>query len=320
MEKRNHYTAEFKAKVVLELLGEESTLNQVATKYQLNPQMLSKWKSDFVKNAAVVFEQNKNKTEKLKKEMEEKEARYQQIIGQQSYEIHWLKKNLASSSTVEERKSMAEPGNDRINLSRQAYLLSVNRTSLYRQPPTTTWSQKDLDDMRLIDEIYTACPFYGYRRITAEMQLRGRQINRKRVRRLMRVMGIQGICPGPNLSKRLHAQYIHPYLLRGLNVDHPDQVWAVDITYIRLRHGFMYLFVIIDLYSRYIVDYELSTTMDRHWVLECLKRAFKLRKPEIINSDQGSQFTNKDYIELLQTEGIKISMDGKVYCSQVVRH
>lgn len=196
---------------------------------------------------------------------------------------------------------MAEPGNDRINLSRQAYLLSVNRTSLYRQPPTTTWSQKDLDDMRLIDEIYTACPFYGYRRITAEMQLRGRQINRKRVRRLMRVMGIQGICPGPNLSKRLHAQYIHPYLLRGLNVDHPDQVWAVDITYIRLRHGFMYLFVIIDLYSRYIVDYELSTTMDRHWVLECLKRAFKLRKPEIINSDQGSQFTNKDYIELLQT-------------------
>ncbi|CEO88202.1 transposase (fragment) [Syntrophaceticus schinkii] len=239
MEKRNHYTAEFKAKVVLELLGEESTLNQVAAKYQLNPQMLSKWKSDFVKNAAVVFEQNKDKTEKLKKEMEEKEARYQQIIGQQSYEIHWLKKNLALSSTVEVRKSMAEPGNYRINLSRQAYLLSVNRTSLYRQPPTTTWSQNDLNDMRLIDEIYTACPFYGYRRITAEMQLRGRQINRKRVRRLMRVMGIQGICPGPNLSKRLHAQYIHPYLLRGLNVDHPDQVWAVDITYIRLRHGFI---------------------------------------------------------------------------------
>ena len=215
MEKRNHYTAEFKSKVVLELLGEEMTLNQVAAKYQLNPQMLSKWKSDFVKNAAVVFEQNKNKTEKLKKEMEEKEARYQQIIGQQSYEIHWLKKNLALSSTVEVRKSMAEPGNYRINLSRQAYLLSVNRTSLYRQPPTTTWSQNDLNDMRLIDEIYTACPFYGYRRITAEMQLRGRQINRKRVRRLMRVMGIQGICPGPNLSKRLHAQYIHPYLLKA---------------------------------------------------------------------------------------------------------
>ncbi len=127
----------------------------------------------------------------------------------------------------------------------------------------------------------------------------------------MRFMGIQGICPGPNLSKRLHAKYIHPYLLRGLKINHPDQVWAVDITYLRLRHGFMYLFVIIDLYSRYIVDYELSTTMDRYLVMECLKRAFQQRKPKIINSDQGGQFTNKDYIELLQSEGINISMDGK---------
>jgi len=206
---------------------------------------------------------------------------------------------------------MADPGNHQISLTRQAYLLTVNRSSLYRQPPTNTWSQTDLDDMRLIDEIYTKCPFYGYRRITAEMQARGRQINRKRVRRLMGIMGIQGISPGPNLSKRLHAQYVHPYLIRNLKIDHPDQVWAVDITYIRMRQGFMYLFVIIDLYSRYIVDYELSTSMDRHWVLECLKRAFRHRRPEIINSDQGGQFTNQDYIELLQTEGIKISMDGK---------
>jgi len=221
------------------------------------------------------------------------------------------KKNLASSSTTDSRKAMADPGNHQISLTRQAYLLTVNRSSLYRQPPTNTWSQTDLDDMRLIDEIYTKCPFYGYRRITAEMQARGRQINRKRVRRLMGIMGIQGISPGPNLSKRLHAQYVHPYLIRNLKIDHPDQVWAVDITYIRMRQGFMYLFVIIDLYSRYIVDYELSTSMDRHWVLECLKRAFRHRRPEIINSDQGGQFTNQDYIELLQTEGIKISMDGK---------
>lgn len=225
--------------------------------------------------------------------------------------LNGSKKNLASNNTVEERKRMADLKDNEINLARQAYLLTVNRTSLYRQPPSAAWLQTDLDDMRLIDEIYTACPFYGYRRITAEMQSRGRQINRKRVRRLMRIMGIQGICPGPNLSKRLHAKYIHPYLLRGLNIEHPDQVWAIDITYIRLKHGFMYLFVIIDLYSRYIVDYELSTTMDRHWVLECLKRSFRFRKPEIINSDQGSQFTNKDYVELLHKEEIKISMDGK---------
>ena len=221
------------------------------------------------------------------------------------------KKNLASSSSVKERKRLADPKNKRINLVRQAYLLTVNRTSLYRKPLSVVWSETDLNDMRLIDEIYTACPFYGYRRITAEMQLRGHHMNRKRVLRLMRIMGIQGICPGPNLSKRLHAKYIHPYLLRGLKIDRPDQVWAIDISYIRLRQGFMYLFVIIDVYSRYIVDYELSTTMDRHWILECLKRSFPKRKPEVINSDQGSQFTNNDYVELLQKEGIKISMDGK---------
>ena len=102
----------------------------------------------------------------------------------------------------------------------------------------------------------------------------GRAINRKRVRRLMRIMDIAGICPGPNLSKLLHAKYVRPYLLRGLKIEHPDQVWAVDITYIRMKHGFMYLFVIIDLYSRYIVDYELSMTLDRQMALDCLKRAF----------------------------------------------
>lgn len=221
------------------------------------------------------------------------------------------KKNLASNNTSEERRRMADLDDKRINIARQARLLGVNRSSLYRQPPTANWSQRDLDDMRMIDEIYTAHPYFGYRRITVQMQKKGRAINRKRVRRLMQIMGIQGICPGPNLSKRLHAKYIHPYLLRGLSIDRPDQVWAIDITYIRLRHGFMYLFVIIDLFSRHIVDWELSDNLSRQWVLDCLKRAFKYRKPEIINSDQGAQFTNKDYVELLQSETIKISMDGK---------
>lgn len=206
---------------------------------------------------------------------------------------------------------MAEPGNQRLTLSSQAELLSVNRTSLYRNPAVREWSELDLSDMRLIDEIYTASPFFGYRKIAENMREKGRNINRKRVRRLMRIMGLQGICPGPNLSKRLHAKYLHPYLLRGLKITHPDQVWAVDITYIRMSQGFMYLFVIIDLYSRYIVDYELSTTLDKQFVLSCLKRAFRNSKPEIINSDQGGHFTNAEYIELLQSEGIKISMDGK---------
>ena len=189
---------------------------------------------------------------------------------------------------------MAEPKNQRLTLSRQAELLSINRTSLYRKPADNGWSEIDLADMNLIDKIYTARPFFGYRRITETMRQKGRHINHKRVRRLMRMMRLQGICPGPNLSKRLHTKYIHPYLLRGLKITHPDQVWAVDITYIKMSQGFMYLFVIVDLYSRYVVDYELSTTLDKQVVLSCLKRAFRDRKPEIINSDQGGQFTNED--------------------------
>ncbi len=167
MEKRNRYTAEFKAKVVIELLKEESTLNQLALKYEISPQMLSQWKGDFIKNAAMIFERSKDESTKLKKTLEEKETRYQQIIGQMSYEIDWLKKNLALNNSSEVRKKMAEFDNKKINLTRQANLLSVNGTSLYRQPSKTNWSQIDLEDMRLIDEIYTKCPFYGYRRITA---------------------------------------------------------------------------------------------------------------------------------------------------------
>jgi putative transposase len=153
-----------------------------------------------------------------------------------------LKKNLVSNNTAEARKAMAEPDDQKINLSRQAKLLSINRTSLYRGPAASAWAEVDFEDMRIIDEIYTSKPYYGYRRITEEMdRYYGRHLNRKRVRRLMRVMGIAGISPGPNLSKLLHAKYVRPYLLRGLKTTHPDQVWAVDITYVRLEHGFMYL-------------------------------------------------------------------------------
>lgn len=127
----------------------------------------------------------------------------------------------------------------------------------------------------------------------------------------MRVMGVYTIYPKPNFSKRFHAQYIKPYLLRNLNIVRPDQVWGVDITYIRMEKGFMYLFVIIDWYSRKIIDYELSSTLEKTFVLTCLKRAFATSKPEIMNSDQGSHFTNEAYIQLLEEQGIRISMDGK---------
>jgi len=192
-------------------------------------------------------------------------------------------------------------------------LLGINRSSIYRDPPKEkTISDEDLFIMRKIDEIHTAHPTWGYRTITKIIRRDDEiLVNRKKVRRMMRVMGIYTIYPKPNLSKRYHAQYIRPYLLRNLNIERPDQVWGVDVTYIRMHKGFMYLFIIIDWYSRRIVDYELSSTLEKSFVLDCLKRALSKRKPEIINSDQGGHFTNPDYIELLEEAKIKISMDGK---------
>lgn len=166
--------------------------------------------------------------------------------------------------------------------------------------------------MRKIDEIHTAHPTWGYRMITKVIRRDDKLcVNRKKVRRMMRDMGVYTIYPKPNLSKRYHAQYIRPYRLRNLNITHPDQVWGIDITYIRMPRGFMYLFVIIDWYSRRIVDFELSSTLEKSFVMNCLKRAMGTHKPEIINSDQGSHFTNPDYIQLLEGADVKISMDGK---------
>mgnify|MGYP002682709802 CR=1 FL=1 len=194
----------------------------------------------------------------------------------------------------------------------QADLLSLSRSSLYYQPALPPAEEVALKHR--IDEIYTAWPFYGSRRITAQLTTEGMTINRKTVQRHMREMGIAGIAPGPNLSRRHKAHTVYPYLLRGVTAQAPNHIWGCDITSIRLRGGWLYLVAIIDWYSRYIVDYELSSTLDKSFVLSCLKRAMSHRKPEIINSDQGGHFTNPDYILLLESAGVKISMDGRGQC------
>ena len=179
-------------------------------------------------------------------------------------------------------------------------------------PKTKVYTEQDLFIMKRIDELHTAHPTWGYRMITKVIRRDDKLlINRKRIQRLMKIIGVYTIYPKPNLSKRYHAQYIRPYLLRNLAITKPNQVWVVDITYIRMDKGFIYLFIIIDWYSRMIVDYELSTTIDKTFVMNTLKRTLKNHNPEIINSDQGSHFTNPDYINLLESAGVKISMDGK---------
>lgn len=206
---------------------------------------------------------------------------------------------------------MVERDHPSINIKRQADLLSVNRTSVYRPMSEKQPSAENIQIMHRIDEIYMKHPYFGYRRMTTTVREQGFDVNRKRVRRLMRLMGLEAIYPKPNLSKRLHAKYCRPYLLRGLTIDRPNQVWGIDITYLRMGKGFMYLFNIIDWYSRKVIDYELSNTLEKGFVLKCLRRAFRSCRPEIMNSDQGSHFTNADYLEYLDKEGIKVSMDGK---------
>lgn len=219
------------------------------------------------------------------------------------------------SASANDRKTLIDRNDRQITVKRQAQLLEVNRTSVYRNPIVHIVSDEELMIMRRIDEIHTQEPTWGYRTITTVLRRDyGFVINRKRTRRIMREMGMYALYPKPNLSKRNHAQYIRPYLLRNQPISRPNQVWGIDITYIRMKKGFMYLFVILDWYSRYVVDYELSSTLDKDFVLSCLRRSLGRNRPEIINSDQGGHFTNPDYIKLLEEKGVKISMDGKGQC------
>lgn len=204
---------------------------------------------------------------------------------------------------------MIEKEHPTLSVVKQAKLLDINRSSIYYKPVGV--SSEELTFKRRIDEIYTKHPYYGSRRITASLKREGFNINRKAVQRHMREMGISGVCPGPNLSRRNHKHSIYPYLLRDVPITHPNHVWGIDITYIRLASGWMYLVAIIDWYSRFIVSWELSSTLDIDFVLRAQKQALARATAEIANSDQGSQFTSPRYVEVFKRAGTKISMNGK---------
>jgi putative transposase len=196
-----------------------------------------------------------------------------------------------------------------MSVVRQCGLLELPRSTLYYEPVGE--NDFNLGLMRLIDEQFTKRPFYGVARLTASLRRLGFEVNPKRVRRLMRVMGLEAIYPKPRLSANGPGHKVYPYLLKEVTVDRPDQVWATDITYVRLTHGFVFLMAILDWYSRYVVAWELSTTLDTGFCLEGLRRALRRSKPEIFNTDQGSQFTSEDFTGCLLGEGIRVSMDGR---------
>lgn len=205
---------------------------------------------------------------------------------------------------------LIEPHHPTLSIRRQCELIGLNRATFYRQAAGET--QLNLKLMQLVDREYTRAPFYGYRKMMVRLNTQhGYQVNHKRVARLMRKMGLQAVCPRPRTSipDRQHKKY--PYLLRGLTITHPNQVWSTDITYIPMPHGFMYLVAIIDWYSRFVIAWQLSNTLDGSFCLETLLLALQQGQPEIFNTDQGVQFTAHAFTGALTEAEIRISMDGR---------
>lgn len=217
------------------------------------------------------------------------------------------KKKLPSS--VAERRRWLEAEHPELSIRRQCALLDVNRSSGYYEPVPE--SATNLRLMRWLDEQYLKTPFYGSRQMARELRRQGQVINRKRVQRLMRTMGIQAIYPRPRTTRPCPESRIYPYLLRDLTVTRPDQVWATDITYIPLRQGFLYLVAVMDWFSRYVLAWRLSNSLEGSFCWECLEEALSGGQPEIFNSDQGSQFTSTAFTSRLLTAGVAISMDGR---------
>ena len=196
-----------------------------------------------------------------------------------------------------------------LSILRQCRLLDISRSGLYYQPKGIP--EEDLTLMKLIDRQYLATPFYGARKIAAWLKSQGYRVNRKRIRRLMRIMGLKAIYRHPRTSKPAPGHKIYPYLLGDLRITRPNQVWAADITYIPMAHGFLYLVAIIDWYSRYVLSWRLSNILDADFCIEALEEALTKGKPDIFNTDQGAQFTSEAFTGLLQQHGVRISMDGK---------
>lgn len=210
---------------------------------------------------------------------------------------------------MKEKRTWIEPNQPALSIRRQCELLGLNRSSWYLAPAEE--SAENLALMRLIDEQYLRTPFYGSRKMTFWLTQQGHAVNRKRVQRLMRTMGLEAIYARPSTTRRCLEHRIYPYLLRNVAVLRPNQVWSTDITYIPLARGYGYLTAVLDWYSRYVLSWELSPTLSGEFCLSALEQALTLGSPEIFNTDQGSQFTSQAFTGRLEQAGVAISMDGR---------
>ena len=309
---RRNFSAEFKTNLVLQLLKGEKELNVLAVENDIQPNLLRNWKKKFLANASLAFNNKRedNLREKLAEERKEK-VEYAKKVAQLTMQVDWLKKNLKKLSDLTTRVNLVRnlSTTKEIPVSSGAKLLDINRTSVYYNG--TPVSAEELECKAIIDHLHTDNPAWGARQMSAQLKLRGYNVGRRKAGRYMREMDITPIYPKMNLSKRMKQAKVCPYLLRNAVIDKPNQAWSVDITYITMKHGFLYLTAIIDWYSRCIVGWDIDDTLDTTMVINACEKAFKVAKPLIINSDQGSQFTSEKYRDFIRTNGIRQSMDGK---------
>lgn len=215
--------------------------------------------------------------------------------------------------SLRERRARIDPGHPKLSLSRQCRLLRVSRSSLYHKPKGESEDNRAL--MRRLDELFMAYPFYGSRQMVRHLRREGVDVGRHRVRRLMRLMGLEAIYQAPRTSRRHPAHRVYPYLLKGVAIERPGHVWTADITYIPVQKGFLYLVAVMDWASRRVLSWRLSNTLDARFCTDALTEALeRYGRPEIFNTDQGSQFTSQEFTSLLNESGVAISMDGRGRC------
>ncbi|MAX73270.1 MAG: IS3 family transposase [Nioella sp.] len=302
--RRNHSPA-FKAKVALAALKGDRTMSELAAQFDLHPNQIKQWKDQLLDGVSGVFDDRPKASKAPDIDVKTLHAK----IGQLTLENDFLGRRARQGRSVVERKEMTDPDH-KLSLTRQATLLGISRGSLYYEPRPT--SDADLKLMRRIDELHMEFPFAGSRMMKGLLRQEGFTVGRLHVATLMKTMGIEALYRRPNTSKPVPGHKIYPYLLRKLAVNRPNQVWAMDITYIPMARGFVYLVAVLDWFSRKVLAWRLSVTLETAPCLEAMNEAIRrFGKPEIMNSDQGSQFTSIDFIKALKDAEIQISMDGK---------
>jgi putative transposase len=318
--KRKSFSADFKAKLVLEVLESEKTINEIASKYGVLPLSLRNWKKQFLENMSLAFDKS-TVAKEYKEEIEELKKSKDAIakkLGETIVDKEFLEGKLVSLASSKERKTLLDT-KLKLSVNRQCRLLKVSKSSLYYEPIKPFSKNTDIQMLDAINNIYEEFPSYGYRRITKQLQRDGYNIGKKLVKKAMRYMGIEALYPKPKTTTANKEHYKYPYLLKDFRnyagqvvIDKNNKVWSTDITYIKLEKGFVYLAAIIDWHSKKILSWKLSNTMDTILVTSILKEALAVHnKPEMFNTDQGSQYTSKVHIDILKKHNIQISMDGK---------